>query len=126
MSEAEARALFERMHSADTSGAVDVAEQPFTDAEIERLREQAQVDIKPEEGLCVDFWGPELQPAGHQPRPGSLSVRGHAVSFECFFMLADPQSISTKQGADAWKKWAAMVLKHKSQCLACRTGKAIM
>lgn len=124
MTEEEARALFERMHVKDTSAAVSVSEQPFTDEEIEKLRELNQPT--PEESLCIDFWGPEKQPKDHQHRPGSLSERGHAVVGGCLYVLFDPPNISTNRGADGWKKWAEMVLKHKKQCLACRTGKAVM
>lgn len=123
MSEADARKLFETMHEPSTEEATDA---PYTEAELEEIRNRVSEDVKPEEALCVDFWGPEHQPKDHQPRPGYLMVRGHAVAGGCIYMLFDPLYIRTKEQRKGWDRWTQMLFSHKRQCKACSTGKAIL
>lgn len=123
MDEAEAKALFERMHVKSTEIAVDVSDRPFTAEEIEALRKPT---VTAEEALCIDFWGEEQRPKNHQLRPGSLMVRGHAVAGGCLFVLFDPLYIRSQKQVDGWKNWSGMLIRHKEQCLACRKGTAMM
>lgn len=123
MNEEEAKALFDRMHQPSTEAATDT---PFSEEEMAEIRARATGNVSAEQALCIDFWGPELQPKDHQPRPGLLQVRGSATAGGCRWTLFDPLYIRNKRQKDGWMQWSQMVMRHKEQCQACREGTSVM
>lgn len=118
------------LHAANVESKQEATDAAFTPEEMEEIRARARGDLDitatAEERLCVDYWGADLQPKNHQPRPGTLSIKGHAVSAGCNYVLADPFPYTAKKNEQGWKLWRHATLTHKEQCLACRLGTSIL